>query len=53
MLSDEVRKTAGLAPDALPATEVAIRGRTEPLVVRTAGTAGALAAALTAAAASG
>jgi adenylate cyclase len=52
VLSDEVRKTAGLASDALPATEVAIRGRTEPLLVHTAGTAGALAAALDAAATS-
>ena len=37
VLSDEVCKTAGLAPDALPSTEVAIRGRVEPMIVRTAG----------------
>jgi adenylate cyclase len=43
VLSDEVRMTAGLAPDALPATEVTIRGRTEPLVVRTVRRAAALA----------
>ncbi|MGV7215967.1 adenylate/guanylate cyclase domain-containing protein [Bradyrhizobium sp. UFLA05-112] len=32
--SDEVRQTAGLAEDALPQQEVAIRGRDEPMVVR-------------------
>jgi adenylate cyclase len=36
VLSDEVCKTAGLAPDALPSTEVAIRGRVESMIVRTA-----------------
>ncbi|GLR91568.1 adenylate/guanylate cyclase domain-containing protein [Bradyrhizobium iriomotense] len=32
--SDEVRLTAGLAEDALPQQEVAIRGRDEPMTVR-------------------
>jgi adenylate cyclase len=36
VVSDEVRSTAGLAEDALPAQEVAIRGRNEPMIVRTA-----------------
>ena len=35
VVSDEVRSTAGLAEDALPAQEVAIRGRNEPMIVRT------------------
>lgn len=35
VISDEVRATAGLAEDALPAQEVAIRGRNEPMIVRT------------------
>jgi adenylate cyclase len=35
VISDEVRMTAGLADDALPAQEVAIRGRNEPMIVRT------------------
>ena len=35
VISDEVRATAGLADDALPAQEVAIRGRNEPMTVRT------------------
>ncbi len=35
VISDEVRITAGLADDALPAQEVAIRGRNEPMIVRT------------------
>ncbi|MGB8398485.1 adenylate/guanylate cyclase domain-containing protein [Bradyrhizobium sp.] len=35
VVSDEVRATAGLAADALPQREVAIRGRNEPMVVRT------------------
>ena len=43
VLSDEVRRVAGLAPDALPAAEVAIRGRTEAMVVRTVGHARTLA----------
>jgi adenylate cyclase len=33
IVSDEVRATAGLAPDALPEQEVVIRGRTEPMTV--------------------
>ncbi|OSI27964.1 adenylate/guanylate cyclase domain-containing protein [Bradyrhizobium canariense] len=32
--SEEVRRTAGLADDALPQQEVAIRGRDEPMAVR-------------------
>jgi adenylate cyclase len=35
VVSDEVRETAGLPEDALPAQEVAIRGRNEPMLVRT------------------
>jgi adenylate cyclase len=35
VVSDEVRATAGLAEDALPAQEVTIRGRNEPMIVRT------------------
>jgi adenylate cyclase len=35
ILSDEVRVTAGLADDALPARDVDIRGRTGPMMVRT------------------
>jgi adenylate cyclase len=35
VISDEVRATAGLAADALPQQEVAIRGRNEPMIVRT------------------
>ena len=35
VISDEVRVTAGLAADALPQQEVAIRGRNEPMIVRT------------------
>jgi adenylate cyclase len=34
VISDEVRATAGIAADALPQQEVAIRGRNEPMVVR-------------------
>ncbi len=34
ILSEEVRITAGLAPDDLPQQEVAIRGRGQPLIVR-------------------
>jgi len=34
VLSEEVRLTAGLAADALPRQEVAIRGRAEPMTVR-------------------
>ncbi|XIA65075.1 adenylate/guanylate cyclase domain-containing protein [Bradyrhizobium sp. TZ2] len=35
VISDEVRATAGVAADALPQQEVAIRGRNEPMIVRT------------------
>jgi adenylate cyclase len=35
VISDEVRETAGLSADALPQQEVAIRGRNEPMIVRT------------------
>ena len=35
VVSDEVRATAGLAADALPQQEVAIRGRNDPMIVRT------------------
>jgi len=35
VISDEVRATAGLPADALPRQEVAIRGRNEPMIVRT------------------
>src|SRR4051794_1611278 len=34
VVSDEVRATAGLADDAIPQHEVAIRGRNEPMIVR-------------------
>jgi adenylate cyclase len=34
LISDEVRRTAGLADDVLPQQEVAIRGRDEPMAVR-------------------
>ena len=34
IVSDEVRRTAGLHEGALPEQEVAIRGRDEPMVVR-------------------
>ncbi|MFC7702154.1 adenylate/guanylate cyclase domain-containing protein [Bradyrhizobium sp. GCM10028915] len=34
IVSEEVRRTAGLADDALPQREVAIRGRDEPMAVR-------------------
>jgi adenylate cyclase len=34
VVSDEVRATAGLAADAIPQHEVAIRGRNEPMIVR-------------------
>ena len=34
IVSEEVRVTAGLAADALPEREVAIRGRSEPMIVR-------------------
>ena len=35
VISDEVRATAGLSAAALPAQEVTIRGRNEPMIVRT------------------
>ena len=35
IFSEQVRITAGLAADSLPAKEVAIRGRSEPMIVRT------------------
>ena len=35
VVSEEVRATAGLAADALPQQEVTIRGRAEPMIVRT------------------
>jgi adenylate cyclase len=44
ILSEEVRTTAGLAADALPQHEVAIRGRTEPMIVRSVGQAKILSA---------
>jgi adenylate cyclase len=36
VVSEEVCKTAGIAPDALTRAEVSIRGRDEPMMVRTA-----------------
>jgi len=44
VLSDAVRKTAGLPDEFLPFTNVAIRGRNEPMLVRTAVKASMLAA---------
>jgi adenylate cyclase len=44
VFSDEVRVSAGFPADALPSVEVPIRGRVEPLIVRTARTAAVLAA---------
>ena len=35
VVSDEVRTTAGLAADALPRRKSTIRGRNEPMIVRT------------------
>jgi adenylate cyclase len=35
ILSDEVRIRAGLSDNSLPATDVAIRGRNEPMLIRT------------------
>jgi adenylate cyclase len=43
IFSEEIRVTAGLAADCLPQQEVAIRGRTEPMLVRTVTSAKALA----------
>jgi adenylate cyclase len=36
VLSDEVRKKAGMAADALPSVEIDIRGRADPIVAHTA-----------------
>jgi adenylate cyclase len=44
ILSEEVRLTAGVAADALPEREVAIRGRAEPMIVRSVASATALSA---------
>ncbi len=44
IFSEEVRVTAGLAADALPQQEVAIRGRAEPMMVRTVASAKTLSA---------
>jgi adenylate cyclase len=46
IISDEVLKTAGLSGPALPAAEVAIRGRADPLRVRSVRKASSLAAVL-------
>jgi adenylate cyclase len=35
VISEDVRKAAGIAPDAMPSIEVAIRGRAAPLIVCT------------------
>src|ERR1700744_4091626 len=37
IVSDEIRITAGLAAGSLPSQEVTIRGRTDPMIVRTIG----------------
>jgi len=42
--SEEVRITAGLADDALPQQEVAIRGRSEPMIIHVIGDAKTLSA---------
>jgi adenylate cyclase len=39
VISEDVRKAAGIAPDAMPSLEVPIRGRANPLIVRTAASA--------------
>jgi adenylate cyclase len=44
IVSEEVRRTAGLADDSLPQQEVAIRGRDEPMAVRVVADARALSA---------
>ncbi len=44
IFSEEVRVTAGLGADGLPEQEVAIRGRSEPMIVRTVINASALSA---------
>ena len=45
VLSDDVCRTAGISPDALPETEIALRGRDEPMRVRLAARASMLAGA--------
>jgi adenylate cyclase len=42
VMSDDVRKAAGIAVDAMPSAEVVIRGRADPLIVRTVASAAAL-----------
>jgi len=42
LLSDEVRKTAGLSAETLPSTELSLRGRSEPMLLRMATNARAL-----------
>jgi adenylate cyclase len=44
IVSEEVCVTAGLGPDALPQQQVAIRGRSEPMIVRTIASAKAVSA---------
>jgi adenylate cyclase len=44
ILSEEVRVTAGLPADGLPEQEVAIRGRAEPMIVRSVADASVLSA---------
>jgi adenylate cyclase len=44
IVSEEVRATAGLSADALPKQEVEIRGRSEPMIVRTVASAKTLSA---------
>jgi adenylate cyclase len=44
IFSEEVRKTAGISPDALPSHDVEIRGRAEPMTVRAVTSAGSLSA---------
>ncbi len=44
IVSEEVRVTAGVADDALPQQQVAIRGRSEPMIVRSVSEAKALSA---------
>jgi adenylate cyclase len=48
ILSEEVRVTAGLPADALPERQIEIRGRTEPMIVRTVTSAKTLSALATA-----
>ena len=44
IVSEEVHATAGLSADALPQHQVTIRGRSEPMMVRSVGSASTLAA---------